>query len=72
MADTEVTTLLERCRQGNELAWEALVRMYQSRVYAVALQYVRQPDEARALAQDIFIKLPGWTSWEEVRSHPRR
>jgi RNA polymerase sigma-70 factor (ECF subfamily) len=55
--DTEVTTLLERCRQGDELAWEALVRNYQSRVYAVALQYVRQPDEARDLAQDIFVKL---------------
>ena len=57
MDDTEVTTLLEKCRRGDELAWEALVRKYQSRVYAVALQYVRQPDEARDLAQDIFIKL---------------
>ncbi len=55
MADT--AAILERCRQGDELAWEALVRQYQSRVYSVALQYVRDADEARDLAQDIFIRV---------------
>ncbi len=55
MAD--LAAILERCRRGDELAWEALVRMYQSRVYSVALQYVRNPDEARDLAQDIFVRV---------------
>lgn len=53
----EMTTILERCRQGDELAWEALVRQHQSRVYAVALQYVRDADDARDLAQEIFVKV---------------
>ncbi|MCZ6649238.1 MAG: sigma-70 family RNA polymerase sigma factor [Acidobacteria bacterium] len=55
MSDLEL--ILERCRQGDELAWEALVRRYQSRVYATALQYVRDTDEALDLAQDIFVRV---------------
>ncbi len=55
MSDLEL--ILERCRQGDELAWEALVRRYQSRVYAIALQYVRDADEALDLAQDIFVRV---------------
>jgi len=53
----DVTTLLERCRQGDDLAWEGLVRLYQSRVYAVALHYMRNPEEARDVAQDIFVRV---------------
>ncbi len=48
--------LLERCRGGDTLAWEALVRGYQGRVYAVARNYLRDPEEARDAAQEIFIK----------------
>jgi len=50
-------TLLERCRRGDDLAWEALVRLYQSRVYAVALHYMRNAEEARDVAQDIFVRI---------------
>ena len=53
----ELDPILERCRQGDNLAWEALVRRTQSRVYGLALQYVRDPDEASDLAQEIFIKI---------------
>jgi RNA polymerase sigma-70 factor (ECF subfamily) len=49
--------LLERCRRGDDLAWEALVRRYQSRVYAVAMHYMRNGEEARDAAQDIFVRL---------------
>lgn len=55
MAD--VATIVQRCRRGDALAWEALVRRYQSRVYAVAFHYMRDADEARDLAQDVFIKV---------------
>lgn len=55
MSDLEL--ILARCRRGDELAWEALVRMYQARVYATALQYVRDADEAHDLAQDIFVRV---------------
>jgi len=54
---SDLASILDRCRQGDELAWEALVRRYQSRIYATALQYVRDSDEALDLAQDIFVRV---------------
>jgi RNA polymerase sigma-70 factor (ECF subfamily) len=53
----DVATLLERCRRGDDLAWEALVRRYQSRVYSVAWHYMRNAEEARDLAQEIFVRI---------------
>ncbi len=53
--DTE--TLLERCRQGDELAWEALVRSLQARVYGLAYHYLRDREEARDVAQEAFIRI---------------
>ncbi|MFQ5601450.1 MAG: RNA polymerase sigma factor [Candidatus Krumholzibacteriia bacterium] len=53
----DLATLLERCRDGNELAWEALVRQHQSRVYGLALHYVGDAEEARDVAQVIFVRI---------------
>jgi RNA polymerase sigma-70 factor (ECF subfamily) len=53
----ELATLLDRCRQGDDLAWEALVRQYQRRVYSLATCYASDPDDARDLAQDVFVRL---------------
>src|SRR2546425_12949508 len=53
----EVATLLERCRQGDDLAWEALVRHFQARVYAVACHYMRNAEDARDVAQEIFVRI---------------
>ncbi len=53
----ELHTLLEKCRQGDDLAWEALVRRYQARVFAVSMHYMRDREEARDVAQDVFVKL---------------
>jgi RNA polymerase sigma-70 factor (ECF subfamily) len=53
----ELDAILERCRQGDNLAWEALIKQTQSRVYGLALHYVRNPEEASDLAQEIFIKI---------------
>ena len=55
--DLDLQTLLERCRQGDDLAWEALVRRYQGRVFAVTMHYMRDREEARDMAQETFIKL---------------
>lgn len=52
---SETATLVERCRRGDDLAWERLVRSYQGRVYAVGYHYVRDADEARDLAQEVFV-----------------
>ncbi len=53
----DLTILVERCRGGDDLAWEALVRRYQSRVYAVALHYLRNREEAQDVAQDVFVRI---------------
>ncbi|UCE02815.1 MAG: sigma-70 family RNA polymerase sigma factor [Candidatus Latescibacterota bacterium] len=53
----DLATLLQRCRGGDELAWEALVRQHQSRVYGVALHYVGNAEDARDVAQEIFVRI---------------
>jgi RNA polymerase sigma-70 factor, ECF subfamily len=49
--------LLKRCQQGDELAWEVLVRQQQARICSIAYGYVGDQDEAQDLAQDIFVRL---------------
>ena len=53
----DLSSLLDRCRQGDNLAWEALVRQFERRVYSIASGYAASPDEARDLSQDIFVRL---------------
>ncbi len=53
----DLAILLDRCRQGDDLAWEAFVRQFQGRVYSITSSYAAQPEEARDLAQDVFIRL---------------
>lgn len=53
----DLAHILESCRAGDELAWEMLVRRYQSRIYGIAYTYVGDADEARDLAQDIFVRI---------------
>jgi RNA polymerase sigma-70 factor (ECF subfamily) len=53
----ELSTLLERCRSGDELAWEALVCRFQARVYGVAYHYLGNAEDARDLAQETFIRI---------------
>ena len=53
----ELAHILESCRTGDELAWEMLVRRFQSRIYGIARTYVGDADEARDLAQDIFVRI---------------
>ncbi len=53
----ELTSLLERCRQGDDLAWEAFVRQFERRIYSVCSGYASGPEEARDWAQDVFVRL---------------
>jgi RNA polymerase sigma-70 factor (ECF subfamily) len=57
MAVTDPGTIVERCREGDELAWEAFVRQHQRRVYSLATCYASDADTARDLAQDVFVRL---------------
>lgn len=53
----ELPALLERCRQGDDLAWEAFVRQFQGRIYSICSGYAPNPDMARDMAQEVFVRL---------------
>lgn len=53
----DLDVLVERCRAGDELAWEAFVRQFQGRLYAIACSYLHTREEARDAAQEIFVRL---------------
>lgn len=57
MEPPDLDTLIARCQAGDDLAWEAFVRRFQGRVYAIACSYHADRDEARDLAQDVFVRL---------------
>ena len=54
---TELATLVEPCRSGEPEAWEAFVRGFQGRIFALSYSYVGDREDARDLAQEIFIRL---------------
>ena len=49
--------LIERCLEGDQLAWEAIVRQHWRKVFNVAYKFVGKHDEAEDLTQDIFLKI---------------
>jgi len=52
-----LSVILDRCKAGEALAWETLVRRYQSRLYGIAYHYVGNAEDARDLAQDVFVRM---------------
>lgn len=65
MAETDHEALIDRCRQGDALAWEAVVRETQSRVYGMCLRYLRSPEEARDAAQEAYVR--AWARLDRFR-----
>lgn len=49
--------LVERCRNGDRRAFEALVGRYQKPVFNAALRMLRNPEDARDVAQTVFLKV---------------
>src|SRR6476659_7011570 len=49
--------LIERCLQGDQGAWEIIVRQHWRKVFNVAYKFVGKHDEAEDLTQDIFFKI---------------
>jgi RNA polymerase sigma-70 factor, ECF subfamily len=54
---TTIAPLVDACRAGDAPAWESFVRQFQGRMFALAYSYVGNREDARDLAQDIFIQL---------------
>ncbi len=55
--DPSNAALLEGCRNGDQLAWSALVRRYERLVYAIALREGGDDDVAGDVAQETFAEL---------------
>jgi RNA polymerase sigma-70 factor, ECF subfamily len=54
---TTPDTLIEQCLQGDQIAWEVIVRQHWRKVFNVAYKFVGKHDEAEDLTQDIFLKI---------------
>jgi RNA polymerase sigma-70 factor (ECF subfamily) len=52
-----IEALIQRCLQGDQAAWEAIVRQYWRKVFNVAYKFVGRHDQAEDLTQDIFLKI---------------
>jgi RNA polymerase sigma-70 factor (ECF subfamily) len=48
--------LLLKCRAGDWKSYEPIVRAYEGRVYGLALGLLRDPEDARDLAQDALVR----------------
>jgi RNA polymerase sigma-70 factor, ECF subfamily len=54
MTDAE---LIARFSEGHEPAFDLLVRRWQTRLYNFVLRYVGDPDDARDVCQQVFIRM---------------
>ena len=50
-------SLIERCLQGDQAAWDRLVRQHRRKVFNVAYKFVGTHDGAEDLTQDIFLRV---------------
>lgn len=57
--------ILTRARRGDVDAFEELVRLYEKRVYAVALRSSGCPEDAADIVQEVFLR--AWRSIESFR-----
>ncbi|HJO39094.1 MAG: sigma-70 family RNA polymerase sigma factor [Vicinamibacterales bacterium] len=49
--------LIERCLQGDEVAWDEIVQRHRRKVFNIAYKFVGRHDEAEDLTQDVFLKI---------------
>lgn len=49
--------LVARCLDGDESAWEDLVRTYTRRVYSICYRFTGRESEAQDLTQEVFLKV---------------
>ena len=57
MADSDERELIERCRAGDDSAFEELVDRYKNLVYAMAYRLVPDKSQVDDLAQEVFLKV---------------
>jgi RNA polymerase sigma-70 factor, ECF subfamily len=56
-APPAIDAIIQRCLNGDESAWEEIVRLHWRRVFNIAYKFVGRHDQAEDLTQDVFLKL---------------
>src|SRR5436305_11950161 len=51
------SNLVERCLNGDEAAWETLVRTHTRRVYGFCYRFTGRDTEAQDLTQEVFLRV---------------
>src|SRR5215468_8705413 len=57
MEDVHERELVERCRSGDERAFQELVDQYKDLVFALIARTVQDRSRAEDLAQDVFLRI---------------
>jgi RNA polymerase sigma-70 factor (ECF subfamily) len=57
MNSTSEHELVERCREGDELAFRELVEQYKGLVFALVARSVSDPARAEDMAQEVFLRV---------------
>jgi RNA polymerase sigma-70 factor, ECF subfamily len=57
MVEDEDAELVRRCRKGDRSAFEVLLRRYERPVYNAALRMLHNAEDARDVAQTVFMKV---------------
>jgi RNA polymerase sigma-70 factor (ECF subfamily) len=52
-----IDVLIEKCLDGDQAAWEQIVRQHWRKVFNVAYKFVGSHEQAEDLTQDIFLKI---------------
>jgi RNA polymerase sigma-70 factor (ECF subfamily) len=52
-----VGALIRRCKAGDAVAWEDLVRGYNRRIYNICYRFTGSPDQAEDLTQEVFVRM---------------
>jgi len=52
-----IDEIIERCLNGDQQAWEEIVRLHWRKVFNIAYKFVGRHDLAEDLTQDVFLKL---------------
>jgi RNA polymerase sigma-70 factor (ECF subfamily) len=65
MKHDALETTVERCRTGDERAWEELVDATADDIFRMAVSFTRHRPEAEDLTQEVFLKL-----WQNLHRYP--
>mgnify|MGYP002784305834 CR=1 FL=1 len=60
-------SLIQQCLDGDQAAWDEIVRRHRRKVFNLAYKFVGRHDEAEDLTQDIFLKI-----FKSLRTFDRR